>query len=66
MSEEPNVLDLKNPEVWIPFISRPSKINFSLKVKYLECGGYHTMLITDDNQIFGCGLNDRGQLGIPA
>merc|ERR1719473_2426197 len=29
-----------------------------------DCGGTHTVVIGDDSQLFGCGGNDQGQLGV--
>lgn len=28
-----------------------------------DCGGTHTLLMTDDGRVYGCGGNDQGQLG---
>ncbi|KAL9645494.1 hypothetical protein ABK040_000560 [Willaertia magna] len=33
------------------------------KIKKSFCGAYHTLLLTNDNQVFGCGLNATGALG---
>jgi RCC1 and BTB domain-containing protein len=39
------------------------KISFNSKVKQIECGWYHTMVLTDNNDIFTWGKNDEGQCG---
>jgi len=31
---------------------------------YLACGSFHTVVIMDDGSIWGCGLNNWGQLGL--
>ena len=33
-------------------------------VAQIVAGNYHTMVITEDNQVFACGLRDEGQLGL--
>lgn len=29
-----------------------------------DCGGTHTLLLADDSQVYGCGGNEKGQLGL--
>ncbi len=36
--------------------------NFGI-IKNIYCGGFHTILINDNDEIFGCGSNASGQLG---
>ncbi|KAL9656322.1 hypothetical protein ABK040_005089 [Willaertia magna] len=33
-------------------------------IKDVACGRYHTIIITEGNEIYGCGVNSNGQLGI--
>ncbi|XP_054285164.1 probable E3 ubiquitin-protein ligase HERC4 isoform X2 [Macrosteles quadrilineatus] len=33
------------------------------QVKYVACGKYHTVLVTNSGSVFSCGSNDFGQLG---
>lgn len=43
------------------------EINFSLKgkqIEMIECGGAHTLILTQGQEMFACGLNDKGQLGL--
>eukprot|EP00112_Aurelia_sp_Birch-Aquarium-sp1_P005349 Seg1605.3 transcript_id=Seg1605.3/GoldUCD/mRNA.D3Y31 product="RCC1 and BTB domain-containing protein 2" protein_id=Seg1605.3/GoldUCD/D3Y31 len=35
------------------------------KVKLVECGASHTMILTESNKLYGCGNNSTGQLGLP-
>lgn len=35
----------------------------STVVKYVSCGRFHTLLITDSGQVYSCGNNEYGQLG---
>lgn len=58
-------VELRDPETWIPLTGKPLSVMFGHKVKQISCGAYHTMLITDENYIFGCGLNTHGQIGVP-
>ena len=32
------------------------------KIKQMECGGYYSILLTEDDQLWGCGYNNRSQL----
>ncbi|EFC37391.1 alpha-tubulin suppressor domain-containing protein [Naegleria gruberi] len=34
------------------------------QVKFLACGHYHTILLTKENQLYACGKNNYGQLGM--
>ena len=36
----------------------------SLKVKAVSCGDNHTVIITEDGNLYSFGLNNRGQLGL--
>eukprot|EP01125_Pyxidicula_operculata_P004047 TRINITY_DN1574_c0_g1_i3.p1 TRINITY_DN1574_c0_g1~~TRINITY_DN1574_c0_g1_i3.p1 ORF type:complete len:2540 (-),score=589.38 TRINITY_DN1574_c0_g1_i3:112-7731(-) len=44
----------------------PEQISFFANKKVLKasCGLHYTMVITDDNQVFGFGYNSSGQLGL--
>jgi len=33
-------------------------------IRQIVCGGYHTMVLNDKNQLYAFGLNNRGQLGL--
>jgi alpha-tubulin suppressor-like RCC1 family protein len=35
------------------------------KIKYVECGGYHTAAIDTEGTLYMWGRSDVGQLGIP-
>jgi alpha-tubulin suppressor-like RCC1 family protein len=59
-------LFLFDPNVWIPLLPAPQKVEFSRNVKHSACGGFHTMILTDEGQIFGCGLALNGRLGLEA
>lgn len=37
--------------------------NHNILPKYVACGGYHTLLLNNDNRVYCCGQNNRGQLG---
>jgi hypothetical protein len=36
----------------------------SKQISIEACGGYHTVFVTIDQEIYCCGANDRGQLGL--
>ena len=36
-----------------------------IKISTASCGMYHTMVVTEDQILFGCGANKNGQLGFP-
>ncbi len=37
--------------------------NEIMNILYVACGGEHTMIIKNDGTVWGCGLNEKGQLG---
>jgi len=48
---------------------KPMKVKFigqRAEIKFVSCGGYHTIMIDYLGHIFVCGLNDYGQLGTNA
>ena len=43
----------------------PEKITFfNDNITYLSAGSAHTIFLTSDNHVYGCGLNGNGQLGV--
>lgn len=48
-------------------VENPKRVEFFMKNKKkaikVVCGGYHTMVLCDDNQLFGFGKGTYGQLG---
>ncbi len=40
----------------------PTAFN-TLTISAIACGGYHTMFLTNEGKVYGCGLGDYGQLG---
>ena len=38
--------------------------DYSSILKFVACGGYHIMVLQNDGKVYGCGLNNAGQLGI--
>jgi alpha-tubulin suppressor-like RCC1 family protein len=43
-------------------VTKPSTMTSN--VKDINCGHYHTVLLTNDNEIWACGYNNFGQLGL--
>ena len=35
-----------------------------VKALLVECGGSHSLFLSQDNDVFACGANDKGQLGM--
>ena len=48
----------------VPIMPLPQIVEFTAPVKQIACGAYHSMLLTEQGQVFGSGLNSVGQLGI--
>jgi alpha-tubulin suppressor-like RCC1 family protein len=48
-------------------VENPKRVEFFVKNKKkaikVVCGGYHTMVLCDDNHLFGFGKGTYGQLG---
>lgn len=42
----------------------PQKANFPANIRLISGGGGHTLAITDSGELFTCGSNSKGQLGI--
>ena len=61
---EPDGIYLYDQHYWIPFLPSPAKINLPFVVKNVACGAFHSMILTQEGQIYGCGLASSGQLGI--
>jgi hypothetical protein len=41
-------LFLFDPKVWIPLVPFPTKIEFNRPVRYIACGAFHSMCLTED------------------
>ncbi|CAJ1461882.1 unnamed protein product [Effrenium voratum] len=44
--------------------SRPAPLALPIPVRMVACGGDHSLLVTVDGQLWSCGRNDAGQLGL--
>ena len=51
---------LRRPQLTPILIKTPD----SIKIASIAAGYAHTMLLTTTGQLYGCGYNDRGQLGL--
>ena len=51
---------LRKPQLWPVLIKLPSRV----RVASIAAGYAHTMLLTTGGQLYACGYNDRGQLGL--
>lgn len=47
-----------------PYQLAPGPINFREKVVQIACGLYHTVLLTKHGEVYTCGFNLFGQLGV--
>lgn len=45
-------------------VDKPTLITGLEKIKYLACGEYHTLLVTEKGNLYGFGSNYDGQLGV--
>lgn len=55
-------LGIKNK--YLCYVYSITKINIHLKIKDISCGDYHTLLLTDNGDVYGFGSNKYGQLGL--
>ncbi|MEE6461872.1 hypothetical protein FKM82_001435 [Ascaphus truei] len=48
-----------------PVVPEPCTCSFSLAkcIKYVACGGNHSVFLLEDSQVYSCGWNGDGQLG---
>ena len=61
---EPEGIYLYDQHTWIPFVPSPVKVKLAHAVRHIACGAFHSMILTQEGAIYGCGLADSGQLGI--
>ncbi|KAL0132741.1 hypothetical protein PUN28_000463 [Cardiocondyla obscurior] len=47
-----------------PLLSNPHKISVGGKLKNISMGLRHTAIVTENNELYICGSNNRGQLGL--
>lgn len=47
-------------------VVKPQSIDIfrGISIAKVACGGHHTLFLTADNQLFACGGNSHGQLGL--
>lgn len=43
---------------------RPMILNLNVNVVDVSCGGFHSLLLTDQGQVYSFGSNSQGQLGL--
>lgn len=44
--------------------SFPRKVDIDAKIVNAACGQRHTLFLTDSGEVYACGKNEAGQLGI--
>lgn len=61
-----SVLDCFTAWRW-PCFQHPSHrpCNHTLQILQVACGGMHTVVLTEDGQVYSWGVNDEGALGRP-
>lgn len=47
-----------------PSLPYPHKIVFNEKIKHVSMGLRHTVIVTENQELYTCGSNSRGQLGL--
>ncbi|XP_019885490.2 secretion-regulating guanine nucleotide exchange factor-like isoform X3 [Camponotus floridanus] len=47
-----------------PTISQPHKISIGEKIRCISMGLRHTAIVTENREVYICGANNRGQLGL--
>ena len=58
--EEADGIYLYDKRFQIPFIPCPIKLDLPYRVKAIACGAHHSLILTDNGQIYGCGLANDG------
>lgn len=56
-----NTIDFENVGIHLP---TPRKLDFSMKIGKVLCGGHHSLIISKENRVFSWGDNEFGQLGV--
>jgi alpha-tubulin suppressor-like RCC1 family protein len=45
-------------------VPAPALLPKGLNARHVSCGGHHTLMLLDDNNVYACGANQDGQLGL--
>ena len=50
---------------WIPCVPIPCPIvDTRIQFKQVSCGSHHTVAVTNEGKVYGCGLSTKGRLGL--
>ena len=51
--------------IWLPCVPMPYILQISEKVKFkhVSCGSHHSVAVSVDGNVYGCGLSSNGRLG---
>jgi alpha-tubulin suppressor-like RCC1 family protein len=45
--------------------ARPARVQIEGRVKQISAGAMHSAFLTNSGELFMCGANDNGELGLP-
>ena len=57
---EPEGIYVYDQNIWIPFVPSPIQLKLPYVVKHIACGAFHSMILTEEGAIYGCGLASSG------
>jgi len=52
------------PNHWIPCVALPTRLSMKQVFRQVSCGSHHTVAVSQEGEVFACGLSTKGRLGL--